>query len=73
LRLFDYIVRKYVEGETGNLKEYSIALDAFGRPVDFDPKLDSIVRVEVHRLRKKLKQYYATEGADKRFEFKSWL
>jgi Malectin domain len=68
LKLFDYIVRKYVEGETEHLKEYSIAVDAFGRAVDFDPKLDSIVRVEVYRLRKKLKQYYATEGADRTFE-----
>jgi hypothetical protein len=68
LKLFDYIAQKYIEGETEHLKEYSIAVDAFGRTIDFDPKLDSIVRVEVYRLRKKLKQYYATEGADRTFE-----
>ncbi len=39
-------------------------MDALGKPVDFDPKRDSIVRVEVHRLRKKIDAFYRTEGAD---------
>ncbi len=36
----------------------------FGRDHDFGEKRDSLVRVEVHRLRKKLHRYYETEGAD---------
>lgn len=32
-------------------KEYTIGVDALGRGADFDPKKDSIVRVQFHRLR----------------------
>lgn len=44
------------------LKEYTIGVEAFGRPTDFDPKTDTIVRVQIHRLRQKLKEYYDSEG-----------
>ncbi len=46
------------------LKEYQIATETFGRPADFDPHLDSLVRVMAGRLRTKLAEYYASEGAD---------
>jgi hypothetical protein len=46
------------------LKEYQIATETFGRPADFDPHLDSLVRVMAGRLRSKLAEYYASEGAD---------
>src|SRR4051794_13269004 len=42
--------------------ETAIGTYAFGRK-DFNPKLDTIVRVEMRRLRQKLEEYYATEGA----------
>jgi hypothetical protein len=45
-------------------KEYQIATEVFGRPTDFDPHLDSTVRVQVGRLRAKLAEYYASEGAE---------
>lgn len=44
------------------LSEYAIAVDVFSRPAGFDPKLDSTVRVQIARLRQKLKQYYELEG-----------
>jgi hypothetical protein len=43
--------------------EISIGVNAFGRR-DFNPKLDTIVRVEMRRLRQKLDEYYATEGTE---------
>ena len=49
-------------------KEYSIAVDAFGRPREFDPTVDSIVRVEAHRLGHKLDLYYRQEGATHRVQ-----
>ncbi len=58
-----YICERYFEGDASQIKEYSIAVDALGRPSDFDQKKDSIVRVEAHRLRKRLNDYYAGEGA----------
>jgi hypothetical protein len=45
-------------------KEYQIATEVFGRQKDFDPHVDSMVRVQVGRLRTKLAEYYASEGAD---------
>ena len=63
LRLATYIGEQYLAGEAESLKEYNIAIDVLGKPRDFDTKRDSIVRVEAYRLRKKLKVYYATEGA----------
>jgi hypothetical protein len=62
-RFFQYICDRYFEGEADRLKEYSIAIEALGRSPEFDPKKDSIVRVEAHRLRKRLMEYYQTEGA----------
>jgi len=58
-----YVCERYFEGDAGQIKEYSIAVEALGRHSDFDQKKDSIVRVEAHRLRKRLNDYYAREGA----------
>lgn len=41
------------------VKEYQIATEVFGRPPNFDPRLDSTVRVQTGRLRSKLAEYYA--------------
>jgi hypothetical protein len=47
---------------TEPLKEYTIGVEAFGRPQAFDPKTDTIVRVQIHRLRQKLREYYDSDG-----------
>jgi hypothetical protein len=44
------------------ISEYAIATEALGRSPDFDPKLDSTVRVQVARLRTKLKEFYESDG-----------
>ena len=62
--LLQYLCTKYFEGEADQIKEYNIAVDVLNRPETFDPAEDAIARVEVHRLRKKLKEYYETEGTD---------
>ena len=62
--LLTYVCTKYFEGTAGQIKEYNIAVDALGRPAEFDQKRDSIVRVEAHRLRKRLREYYEADGAD---------
>lgn len=63
-QLLAYICEKYFQGEIELIKEYNIAVEALGRPPGFDQKKDSIVRVEAHRLRKRLREYYETEGRD---------
>jgi hypothetical protein len=65
LRLITYIGEKYFQGETESLHEYDIATEVFGRSKDkFNPGEDAIVRVEAHRLRKRLTEYYEGEGKD---------
>jgi len=63
-RLLKYLCEKYFAGEADRIKEYNIAVDVLDRPASFDPSEDAIARVEVHRLRKKLREYYETEGSD---------
>src|ERR1035438_8050170 len=63
--LLEYVCAKYFEGQANQIKEYNIAVEALGRPPSFEPRQDSIVRVEAFRLRKRLKQYYENEGADR--------
>ena len=58
-----YVCERYFVGQSNQIKEYTIGVEALRRPSSFDPKKDSIVRVEAHRLRRRLHQYYTTEGA----------
>lgn len=61
--LLSYLCEKTFAGETNEIKEYSIALDVFDRRDSFAQDTDSIVRVEANRLRKRLSEYYARDGA----------
>lgn len=61
-QLLTYLASKSADGSVEMPKEYTIGLEALGRKEDFDPKIDPIVRVQSHRLRTKLKEYYAVEG-----------
>lgn len=64
-RLLRFLGEKYFQGEIDQLHEYNIATDVFGRSkTTFDAGEDAIARVEAHRLRKKLKEFYDTEGKD---------
>jgi len=58
-----YVCEEHAQGRANLIKEYNIAVQALGRAQDFDPSQDSVVRVEVSRLRKRLQQFYETEGA----------
>src|SRR5271168_121294 len=44
------------------VSEYAIATEALGRAPSFDPKSDSTVRVQVARLRAKLKEFLEDAG-----------
>ncbi len=61
-RLLSYLCDKYFRGEAEEIGEYGIAVDVLGRGAQFDPQVDAIVRVDTHHLRKRLKEYYASEG-----------
>lgn len=61
-RFLAYLVERRLAGENPGPKEYTLGVEVFGRGEGFDPRLDSIVRVEATRLRARLERYYATEG-----------
>jgi hypothetical protein len=64
VNLLRYIGERYFADESSQLSEYNIATEVFGRSkTTFDSGEDAIARVEAHRLRKRLKDFY--EGAGK--------
>lgn len=62
-KLLRYLAKRAQDQPGVQVKEYQIATEVFGRQSDFDPQLDSFVRVQAGRLRAKLSEYYGTEGA----------
>jgi hypothetical protein len=64
-RLFNFLLERSKEGAAP--KEIEVAEAVFGRRVSFDIAQDSTVRVNVHRLRKKLDDYYTGPGRTEPF------
>lgn len=62
-KLLQYLAKQSLYHPDAPLKEYQIATEVYGRPADFDPQSDSTIRVQAGRLRLKLAEYYASEGA----------
>lgn len=58
-----YVVETTLAGRADEIKGYTIAVEALGRPTSFDPQSDPIVRVEATRLRRSLERYYSGAGA----------
>jgi len=58
-----FIVTESLVGHGHQIKEYSIATSVYARSPSFDPKVDSIVRVEATKLRARLGAYYALNGS----------
>ncbi len=63
-RLLRHICSKALLEDAEPITEYTIAVDVLGKSQDFKESKDASVRVEVHRLRKRLAEYYQQEGAD---------
>lgn len=58
-----YIVEHALNGQAGTLKERTIGIEVFGRPVSYEPSEDATVRVKAGEVRKRLGLYYAQLGA----------
>ena len=63
-RFLRFVVEEVLAGRGDRLKEYVVGTEVFGRPSNYDPRLDSLVRVEARRLRTALEAYYQAEGHD---------
>jgi hypothetical protein len=61
-KLLRYLGHHALQEPGVRVKEYQIATEVFGRRPDFDPQSDSMIRVQVGRLRAKLSEYYSGEG-----------
>lgn len=63
-RFITFLVEETLAGRASELKEYTIAVNVFDKPADFEPGTSPVVRVEAGRLRRLLTQYYAETGHD---------
>ena len=59
-----FVVEETLAGRGDRIKSYTIAVDVFGRPPNFDASVDPIVRIEASRLRTALSNYYASVTAE---------
>jgi hypothetical protein len=63
-RFLKFAVECALSGTTDQLKESVLGRVVFDRGPEFDPRTDSIVRVEAQRLRRRLQEYYEIVGTD---------
>ena len=57
--LLRYLCTRALSGDGDQVNESAIGIDVFEKSSSFDPRIDSLVRTEMGRLRQKLKEYYA--------------
>jgi TolB-like protein len=67
-RFLTFVVNETLDGRSHELKEYTIAIDALKKHADFNPQIDSIVRIHAGRLRRALKEYYYEHGTDEEIQ-----
>ena len=53
-KLLKFLAERLAAGEADQLKEYTLGIDALGKPSTYDPRSDATVRIQVGRLRQKL-------------------
>jgi hypothetical protein len=61
--LLTYLIQHSLVEQAEPLKEFTIGVEALGKPQGYDPRLDSTVRVDISKLRAKLHEYYQKDGA----------
>jgi hypothetical protein len=64
-QMLKFICEKHFEDQANQITEHALAVEALGRRSDFNPQVDTIVRVTAHQLRKRLQEIYAGAGASR--------
>jgi hypothetical protein len=59
-----YVCDRELRGHAREITEHKIGVQAFGRPAAYNPGEDNIVRNYARLLRKRLEEYFKTEGKD---------
>src|SRR5215469_1208389 len=62
-RFLRFVVQQALDGKTDEVKESLLGIEVFGRAPGYDTRSDSVVRTEAAKLRVRLTEYYAREGA----------
>src|SRR6266852_238279 len=62
-RFLRFVVEESLAGRGDEIKEYRIGVEVFDCTTAYDPRIDPVVRVEASRVRSKLREYYADQGA----------
>ncbi len=57
-----YVVENTLAGKADSLKERTIGIEVYGRSADYVPSDDATVRVKAGEVRKRLEQYYSSDG-----------
>src|SRR5215467_13799986 len=66
-RFLRYVCEMEIAGRLDEINEYTIGIEALGRPASYSPAGDSSVRSRAHAVREKLAIFYETEGAESLF------
>jgi len=61
-RFLAFVVETTLAGKSEQIKEALVAVEVYGRRPDYNPQVDSTVRVEAGRLRARLRRYYESSG-----------
>ena len=61
-RFLRFVVEETIKGKGDDLNEYMLGVEVYDRDETFDPRVDSIVRVDAGRLRSKLREFYESKG-----------
>lgn len=64
-QMLKFICERHFEGQANLINEHALAVEALGRRSDFNPQVDTIVRVTAHQLRKRLQEIYTGAGASR--------
>jgi len=59
-----FVVEETLAGRGDRLKAFTIAREVYGRDENFDPRIDTNVRVDAGRLRSRLASYYESDGSN---------
>lgn len=63
-RLFSYLAEQSLAGVADQLKEYTVGVEGLGKHESYDPRQDPSVRIQAGKLRRRLEEYYRTEGVN---------
>jgi len=63
-RFLELICDYHLRGKSSEITEFLIATEAFGKSQSFDSSHDSLVRVQAREARRRLREYYQSDGAE---------